>query len=80
MTPQRKEFIRQLYIRVCRDSGFTLPFDRAAHLAGQVGGFTALDVWMCMPYMEVMVEIAAGTHSSLSLPQYQTTQHALRPS
>lgn len=59
--PDRKT-IQDIYIRICRDSGFQLSWDRAAHLAGQVGGFHALDVWNAMPSLDTMRQIAAGEH------------------
>jgi len=59
-----RETIQSLYIRVCRDSGWQLPYDRAAHLAGKVGGFHAMDVWIALPSLEVMMQIAAGDHPS----------------
>ncbi|ANC85486.1 hypothetical protein A7E77_00365 [Sphingomonas sp. NIC1] len=55
---------QDLYIRVCRDSGFQLDMYRAAALAGKIGGFHALDVWTAMPSLDVMAQIAAGTHPS----------------
>lgn len=62
MTPERRKFIQDLYIRVCRDSGFMMDFTRAAAFAGKVGGFHPMDVWTAMPDLDTMRKIAAGDH------------------
>jgi hypothetical protein len=62
MDADRRKFIQDLYIRICRDSGWQMEFAQAAHLAGKVGGFHAIDVWSAMPSMTVMEQIARGEH------------------
>lgn len=62
MNEERRKFIQDLYIRVCRDSGFAMEYTRAAHFAGKVGGFHAMDVWTAMPSLQVMEQIAKGEH------------------
>jgi hypothetical protein len=62
MSEERRKFIQDLYIRVCRDSGFTMEYTRAAHFAGKVGGFHAMDVWTAMPSLQVMEQIATCEH------------------
>lgn len=62
MTPERRKFIQDLYIRVCRDSLYKMPCEKAAHFAGKVGGFHAIDVWTAMPSLDVMMQIADGKH------------------
>lgn len=57
-----KALWRKVFIRVCRDSGFKLPWDRAAHLTGDVVGVPAMLVWTAFPYLSVMQEIAVGAH------------------
>jgi len=57
-----REQIRNLYIRVCRDSGFQLDYARAAQLAAKVGGFHPMDVWTALPSLSTMRAIAAGDH------------------
>lgn len=57
-----RETIQQVYIRVCRDSGFQLGMDRACQLAARIVGKHPLDIWLAMPGLNVMFEIAAGTH------------------
>lgn len=55
--------IQQLYIRICRDSGFRLPFDQAAAVVGDMTGGSALTVWVDTGFTtDMMQEIAAGTH------------------
>jgi len=71
MTGERRKFIQDLYIRVCRDSGFNMDYIRAAHFAGMVGGFHAMDVWIAMPSLEVMQQIAKGTHPAARLNQME---------
>ena len=51
---------REVYIRICRDSGFSLPYDRAAALTGQVTNTHPMQVWAAFPYLSAMQEIATG--------------------
>jgi hypothetical protein len=46
--------IQELFIRVCRDSGFTLDAARAAGVAAIAFGCHPLEVWMAMPSLDVM--------------------------
>ncbi|MDB5707879.1 MAG: hypothetical protein JWN66_4995 [Sphingomonas bacterium] len=57
-----RQQIQQVYIRVCRDSGFQLDYLQAANLAAKVLGKHPLDVWIAMPCLDVMREIAVGEH------------------
>jgi hypothetical protein len=59
---ETRELWRQVFIRVCRDSGFQLSFERACRLTGQIVGTHPLLVWSAFPCMEVMQAIAAGEH------------------
>lgn len=54
--------IRQLYIRVCQDSEFQLDMYRAAAMVGRIVGIHPMQVWVAMPDLQVMEQIAAGTH------------------
>ena len=54
--------MQDLFIRVCRDSGFKLDYVRAAQLAGKVGGFHPLELWCAMPGIDAMEQIAKGEH------------------
>lgn len=67
-TETRRETTRQLYIRICQDSGFTLPFHRAVKLTADVLGIHPIDVWASFPYMQHMEWIADGTHPFLERP------------
>lgn len=54
---------QDLFIKVCKDSGFTLDMYRAAALVGAVFGTTALDVYCKMDVgLDTMIQIANGTH------------------
>ncbi len=58
------KMLQQIYIRVCRDSGFQLDPHRACALAAKIVGKHPLEIWMAMPSLDVMSEIAAGKHPS----------------
>ena len=57
-----RKTIQDVFIRLCRDSAFTLPADRAASLAGVMLKCHPLEIWLAMPSYSAMEEIAAGTH------------------
>lgn len=57
-----RDLVQQVFIRVCRDSGFTLATQEAAALAAGALGLSPLQIWMAMPSLDVMDKIAAGTH------------------
>lgn len=54
--------IQDLYIRVCRDSGWQFDYLDAAKFAAKVGGFHPMDVWLAMPDLSTMRKIAQGNH------------------
>lgn len=54
--------MQDVFIRVCRDSRFTLDAVRAASLAGLILNRHPLEIWLAMPHYDVMEQIAAGTH------------------
>jgi hypothetical protein len=54
-----RDFLQQLFVRVCRDSGFTLDWPRAAILTGMIAKVDPLMVWMAMD-SETMDKIARG--------------------
>ena len=60
MKPDRK-LVQDIYIRICRDSGFQLGYVEAAKLAANVGGFHPLDVADALGIAN-MHEIATGRH------------------
>ena len=53
---------QDLYIRICKDSNFSLPYDRVAAMVGEILGTSALIVWLNMPSIDVMISIANGIH------------------
>lgn len=57
-----RDLIQQIYVRVCRDSGFGLDSIRAATLAARIVGCSPLEVWVAMPSLAVMDAIAEGKH------------------
>jgi hypothetical protein len=57
-----RKAIQDLYIRVCRDSGWNMRCEEAAKLAAKVGGFHPMDVWTALPSLDTMRKIAAGEH------------------
>lgn len=66
---------QKVYIRVCKDSGFQLSYDRAADLAAKILGTTALVLWVDMDIsLDIMKEIAAGIHPSVSNERYTRGQ------
>lgn len=68
-----RKTLQQLYIRVCRDSGFKLDLHRACALAAAAAGKHPMDIWLAMPSLDVMFEIAAGTHPTAT--QAPTPDH-----
>jgi hypothetical protein len=57
-----RKMIQDVFIRLCRDSGFRLSAVAAAQLTGMMLERTPLEIWLSMPSWDVMKEIAAGTH------------------
>ncbi len=52
---------QDVYIRVCKDSGYKLDSIQAATLAGKVLGCHPLEIWTAMDF-DLMERIANGTH------------------
>ena len=57
-----RKLIKEIYIRVCKDSGYGLDIYRAAALTGRILKIHPLEVWMVVGTIDVMEEIATGTH------------------
>jgi hypothetical protein len=57
-----RKTITGLYIRICADSGYSLEFDRAAALAGNVLGIHPLEVYNAIGVLSTMQKIAVGDH------------------
>jgi hypothetical protein len=67
MSPERK--LRQdVFIRVCRDSGFTMDTIRAAQLAARVAKCDPLEIWIAVGDLLSMERIASGSHPCCALP------------
>ena len=65
-----RETIQKLFIRVCRDSSFSLEHTRAAHLVGSILGKSAIEVWIAFSDLDTMRRISTGEHPCLVLPRY----------
>ena len=52
---------QDIYIRVCKDSGFNLESTRAAIIAANVIGCHPMEIWMAMEF-DLMNRIASGEH------------------
>ena len=57
-----RDLVQQVFIRICRDSGFTLATPEAAALAAGALGCSPLQIWTAMQSLAMMDQIAAGTH------------------
>lgn len=64
--PTDRKLVQDCFIRVCRDSGFTVTPLMAADLAAKMAKTHPLLVWASFPSFDVMQEIAAGTHPAVS--------------
>lgn len=58
----KDKVVQEFFIRMCRDSNFTLCAVRAAQLTAVALKCHPLEVWLAMPSYSVMEEIAAGNH------------------
>ena len=58
----RDPAMREAFVRVCKDSKFTLDAIRAAQLVGLMFDVSPIEVWLVMPSLDAMNEIAAGKH------------------
>lgn len=65
MSETKRKELQDLYIRTCRDSGFGLDSVQAATLVAQMIGCSPLEIWMAMPCLSVMDEIASGKHPAV---------------
>lgn len=53
---------QDVYIRVCRDSGFTLDYVRASVIAAMMLKCSPLEIFFALPGLPVAEQIADGTH------------------
>lgn len=59
---RHQKIVQDCFIRVCKDSGFTIDAFRAAKLTGAACGLHPLLVWANFRDVQQMEEIAAGKH------------------
>lgn len=58
----RREEIQKAYIRVCKDSGFTFEYIKAAVFVGEMLRISPLEVWTAFGDLRLMERIAKGEH------------------
>lgn len=64
--PLDRKLTQDIFMRVCRDSGFTATPLMAADLTASMMKTHPLLVWATFPSFDVMQEIAAGTHPAVT--------------
>lgn len=57
-----RQMVQNLFIRICRDSQWSIDAIRAAKLTGQIVGKHPLLVWDDIGSLDIMHSIAAGEH------------------
>jgi hypothetical protein len=57
-----REVITAAYVRVCRDSGFTMAATDVAHFVGNMLGISAWAVWQAVGDLSTMERVACGEH------------------
>lgn len=60
-----REYIQKMFIRVCRDSGFTMEYIKATIFAGEILKISPIEVWTSFGSLDTMEEIAKGIHPVL---------------
>ena len=70
MNKERRHYLVSLYIRICRDSNFTLSMVDAARTCAKLEGIAPLEFWIAVGSIEDMQKIANGTHLCLKLEMY----------
>lgn len=58
---EERKIRTNLYIRICKDSGYTIPYDQAAQLAAKIVGWHPLS-FMGDIGLDNMKKIATGRH------------------
>lgn len=69
MTFTRKQ-IQVAYIRVCKDSNFTIEWHAAMGLVSSLLHLHPIDIWAAMGSIDVMENIAKGEHPILEKEKY----------
>jgi len=57
-----RQTVQNVFIRVCRDSRWSMDAIKAAKLTGKIVGKHPLLVWADVGTLDIMHQIAAGTH------------------
>jgi hypothetical protein len=57
-----KELIHELYHRNCKDTGYKMDYIKAAIFTASVLKISPLQIWMAFPCLDVMDQVAKGTH------------------
>lgn len=61
MTPEERKLMQDVYIRVCKDSGFLLNASQAAIFAAKIIECHPLEIWLSLDF-DLMNRIASGEH------------------
>ena len=56
--------LQELFLRVCRDSGFSLEATQAASIAAKAAGVSPLEFWVAFGTIDAMDKVADGGHPS----------------
>jgi hypothetical protein len=57
-----KKLKQDLYIRICRDSGYSMDAIKASCFVAGMLKCSPLEIWLSMPSFSVMEDIAKGVH------------------
>tara|TARA_R110000772_G_scaffold99174_2_gene198828 strand:- start:667 stop:873 length:207 start_codon:yes stop_codon:yes gene_type:complete len=60
--PATRKQIQDLFLRVCKDSEYTLEWDRASSLTAAILKIHPLQIWLAMPDIDTLIAIATGDH------------------
>ena len=63
--PGERGLTQQLFVRVCRDSGFRLSVAQACHFTAKLRKTSPIAVWVALGF-DNMERIANGTHPCLA--------------
>lgn len=65
-----RRHVQEMYIRICRDSGFTMHWHRAAVFAAELCDISALELWTLFGDYKTMKAIAKGEDPIVNNPEY----------
>ena len=79
MTQDERERITLVYVRVCRDSGFSLKVSAACKMTADILDLASpMVVWVAIGAYN-LAKIASGTHMCLKLYRYGGTEETIKP-